>query len=316
MFRQYYSSEAPNTLLGKPNVLSVVTYNHDCSPPAQPGTIPCGLSSLSSHLSEVIECDGEVVRGKTGNCLWSKTQDLICSAIWISPDDCFNITDSAEKAYIALMSHLIEAGYPNPIRLWNFIPDINLGEGDREAYKQFCTGRLKAFNRIGILPDAFPAASALGHHSRGAVIYALATPESGVHYENPKQRSADHYPRQYGPSSPSFARATSVEIGREHWAFISGTASILGHETQSPGDIHQQLEVTLSNIDHLAEHIHQDTRAFNGIRVYLRHEEDLEVSKKALEQHFPNCEITYTKADICRANLLVEIEAALALPTL
>lgn len=309
MFRQYYSNESATQLLEKPEVLSVIAYNTECKP-CGPGIIPCGLTSLSNHNSEVIEANGKIQRGMTGGCQWSATEELMCAAVWISAEDCNNIEHSTTKAYIELLRHFQNTGYANLIRMWNFIPDINIGEGDREAYKRFCTGRLNAFSEMGLDTKSFPSASALGHHSQGAVIYAIASTVPGIHYENPKQQSAYAYPRQYGPSSPSFARATKLQSNGSEWVFISGTASILGHETQYPESIEHQIQTTLNNIQHLSDHISPGNKQFNGVRAYLRHESDLAPVQKEVSQFFKHCDITYTKADICRSNLLVEIEAA------
>ncbi len=315
MFRQYYSADAPETLLERPGVLAVVRFNTECLPPASPGLIPAGLESLSGHHSEVIECAGaQVERGLTGNCYWSLSEHLMCAAVWISPDQCADIERGAQAAYSTLLDRLRGAGYPHPVRFWNFIPDINLGAGDREAYKKFCNGRLAAFSAHGLAPQTFPAASALGHHKRGAVIYALATQSAGEHHENPRQERAYRYPRRYGPSSPSFARATSVRLGRERWVFISGTASILGHATRSPGDLDEQLRTTVANIACLGEYISGGTPALSALRVYLRRRDHLPAARDFLCRCYPGADITYALADICRADLLVEIEAAFAEP--
>jgi chorismate lyase/3-hydroxybenzoate synthase len=193
------------------------------------------------------------------------------------------------------------------------MPKINLGEGDQEEYKKFCSGRLRAFSQLDLSQQQFPAASALGiHHSdnaaQGAVIYLLATRTPGQHHENPRQQPAYQYPRQYGPSSPSFARATSLPLQSQCPIFISGTASIIGHDTKACGNLQEQLEITLDNIRFLLASIDPQASAPSAIRVYLRHAEDLLATQTYLYQQFAPADINIVHADICRANLLVEIE--------
>jgi len=313
MFRQYFSVESPSTLLEKPGVLSIVGFNTDCLPPDSPGAVPIGLDSLSGHTCEVIELPGkQVERGVSGDCYWSTADDLMCAAVWISPRQCQDIETGAENAYSSLLTCLAQAGYPHPCRIWNFIPNINHGSGDQEAYKKFCGGRLKAFTKHGLLPAAFPAASALGHHTSGAVVCALASKAAGTHYENPLQERAYRYPRQYGPSSPSFSRATGIHLADERWVFLSGTASILGHTTRSPGDLKAQLETTFANINHLCRHIAGKKQTLSALRVYLRYRKDLEAAKAIVSEHCVGSDVIYIVADICRVNLLVEVEAAFA----
>ncbi|WP_086933069.1 hypothetical protein [Agarilytica rhodophyticola] len=311
MFRQYYSTKTPEELLDQAGVLSVVSFNTQCQASATPGIIPIGVDSLCGHASEVIECgSGTVKRGITGDCQWSHNDDVMCAATWIDGKEFDDLEAAAEKAYLTILEQLRALDYCYPFRFWNFIADINLGESERERYKKFCTGRLNAFTKLGFSSDVFPAASAVGHHKQGAAIYVLASKAPGVHHENPRQQSAYHYPKQYGISSPSFSRATSIDIGNKKLVFISGTASILGHETRAPGDINEQLQLTVSNIDHLIAHINLKPSEYYGTRVYLRNKKDLNIAQKFLADKLSGDNVTYTFADICRSNLEVEIETA------
>src|SRR6202021_1654510 len=57
---------------------------------------------------------------------------------------------------------------------------------------------------------------------------------------------------QDGPRSPTFARAC-IEGDNAHTLFISGTASIVGHETAHAGDQCEQTRETLRNIHAMTE---------------------------------------------------------------
>ncbi|RYZ86736.1 MAG: dioxygenase [Moraxellaceae bacterium] len=327
MLRQHYLNNAlptnalaPDTLPvlqpNKPGVLALIAFDNPCIEPAEPGVIPIGIPSLSGKAFEVIEYGDKVAeRGITERCHWSNIDDVFCAATWISPAACADIESATEDAYSRLFRVITDAGFPYPFRIWNFIPNINSGAGDREEYKKFCVGRLNAFNQLEPLQQQFPAASALGiqQHTgadQGAVIYMLATSSPGRHHENPRQQPAYQYPRQYGPSSPSFARATSINLKSEQLIFVSGTASIIGHDTKACGNLEEQLEITLDNISHLLNHIDPQTSAPFTMRVYLRHQTDLAATQAYLSQRFPENVINIVHADICRDNLLVEIECA------
>lgn len=310
MLRQYYTDSPAEQLLTKPGVLAVVAYGDRCQVPTAVGTIPVGLNSLSGKHFEIIEHYPLLAkRGIDDLCHWSYIDDLMCIATWIEPDNCALMCSEAEAAYLRLLRCSQQAGFPHLLRMWNFIPDINLGDGDGEIYKQFCIGRQNAFDELKLDKAQYPAASALGHHTRGGVIYMLASRTAGKHHENPRQQPAYHYPRNYGPSSPSFARATTIGSKDTEQIFISGTASILGHDTQAAGDLAQQLEITVDNIRCLQQSVSSSANQFSAIRVYLRHKRDYHAALAYLNAHFPETEMNFVHADICRDNLLVEIEA-------
>jgi len=314
--QNYLSDQTIDSLLSLPETLMVLPYSsgsrQSCAP-STPGSIHSGLTLLGSEttLTEVWSSEQAVTdRGITGNCYWSKTDSILSAAIWLSPEACQNLEAASETAYSELLSFIKKQGYPHPFRFWNYIPDINLGEGDKEHYKLFCTGRLKAFRSSGIPDEQFPSASALGHHAEGAVIYVLAAKSKGNHLNNALQVNAYQYPREYGTSSPSFSRATCIKLNEQDLFFVSGTASIIGHKTTCEGDLHGQLETTISNIRHLLENKEKNSNKaqLKSMKVYLRHASDFIQSQKQLEQAFPNILMVYTLADVCRANLLVEVE--------
>ncbi len=82
---------------------------------------------------------------------------------------------------------------------------------------------------------SWPAATSIGRQDDDRVlqVYWLAGNEPGRALENPRQMSAFHYPRQYGPSAPTFSRAMQVGGG----LLISGTASVRGHASHHPQDL-------------------------------------------------------------------------------
>ena len=314
MIHQYYcTSPSPDSLLRQPGTLAVVGYNSPCLAPISPGVIPVGLSALSEHEYEVLKFgDDPISRGITGRCHWSRSAVVTCASIWLSPDQCPDMENASYQAYAELLRFLGDSEHPHPFRIWNFIPRINDGDGDREVYKKFCVGRLNAFTEMGIPSHQFPAASALGNQCQGAVIYALASAEPGQQHENPNQFRAYQYPRQYGPSSPSFSRATTIRLAAHKFLFISGTSSILGHETQAPNDFAAQLKITLDNIQTLLELVQTRDEKILSLRAYLRDGAHLAQARAQLSRRYPTLDINYTLANICRRNLLVEVEATVS----
>lgn len=218
--------------------------------------------------------------------------------------------------YLRLLTRTRELGYPWLCRAWNFVPDINRGSGDAETYVDFSKGRALAFDQFGLPAARYPAATAVGSPAGSPLLVAfLASRTEPVAIENPRQTSAYRYPRQYGPRSPAFARAMVLPDAGGGLLFVSGTASIVGHESQHLG-IEPQLDETLVNLEQLlaAAAATLPKAGFGprrSWRVYLRHAHDQPAVADRIGCRLGDPDqVAYLQADICRRELLVEIEGA------
>ncbi|HYL04148.1 MAG TPA: hypothetical protein VEU54_12100 [Steroidobacteraceae bacterium] len=222
------------------------------------------------------------------------------------------------QAYREICATLDAAGYPHLVRVWNYLPDINRDTHGTERYRQFNAARQDGL-RAGGRPLAGPvaAASALGARSGSPlVVYFLATRTAPAFIENPRQLSAYRYPREYGPQSPVFSRAALLRQRERLTLFISGTASIVGHRSIHVGDAAAQTRETLANIEALlgeANRIERSARfSFGSLacKVYVRRPADVPAVRDELRATLdPAARVVYLQADICREDLLVEIEA-------
>jgi chorismate lyase/3-hydroxybenzoate synthase len=209
----------------------------------------------------------------------------------------------SRDVYERLIDEARAAGYPYFVRMWNYVGAINEYDGEQERYQLFCAGRHDAFVAAGYHHDVdLPAASAVGMRGRGLVTYFLAAREPGVQVENPRQVAAYHYPPAYGPKSPSFSRAT---VWKDR-VFVSGTSSVIGHETAHPGDAMAQLDETLRNIEAVLAPTGRTLDNVIMAKTYIRHADDYEKIARRLSNVLPMN--LYLEADICRADLLLEIE--------
>jgi chorismate lyase / 3-hydroxybenzoate synthase len=225
---------------------------------------------------------------------------------------------ATELAYRQMYATLAAAGNPKLVRVWNYIPEINRDSHGLERYRQFNAARHEASLACGrAVAGSVPAASALGAAAGSPLtLYFLASERAPAFIENPRQVSAYRYPVQYGPRSPSFSRATVLGEGEEATLFISGTASIVGHRTMHEGDPVAQTRETLVNIEALLEEAGRrlGTRALRletlAYKVYVRDPGELASIRAELEAAVgPEAALIYLKADICRRELAVEIEA-------
>jgi len=235
------------------------------------------------------------------------SEDLAFGAVQL--EDGVPLEDAAERAYLAIFAFLAQTGFAQPIRFWNYLTAILDDEQGMERYRRFNIGRHRAF--LAQLRQAVPpAASGVGGHDGASVIYFLAGRDAAQPIENPRQVSAYEYPPQYGPRSPSFSRAGLFGGA----LFISGTASIVGHETRHGGDWRGQLGETLENLRALIGNAGQAAalaRAEDwGLKIYLRDPaRQADVEPALIAMFGAGSQRLYLRGEICRPDLLLEIEA-------
>ena len=231
---------------------------------------------------------------------------------------------------------LEEAGfrYSQVVRTWLYLGDIVGIEAKRQRYQELNRARADFYAGISFSHNGhdtprpngrfYPASTGIGAEGGGLTMSCLALAGrnnalSVVPLENPNQTSAYGYDARYGPSSPSFSRAVAVVAGDTVTVFISGTASITGAESRHAGDVVCQTHQTLDNIaaliapTNLARHgIHADGATLGDLahlRVYLKNPADYTVVRRICHERIGELPTIYTVADVCRPELLVEIEA-------
>jgi len=225
---------------------------------------------------------------------------------------------ATEIAYQEIFDVLNETEHRHLIRIWNYLPDINAQAGGDERYRLFNSARQMAFRKSGrATMGTVPAACALGSPAGSPIsIYFLAARRPAKMIENPRQTSAYHYPPKFGRHSPIFSRACVWGESGGGNLFISGTASIVGHETIHPGNVVAQTRETMINIGALLDEANRVVGAarysLEGLRlkVYVRKPSDLAAIEATLSQLLKSADdIVYLQADVCREDLLMEIEA-------
>jgi enamine deaminase RidA (YjgF/YER057c/UK114 family) len=207
-------------------------------------------------------------------------------------------------------------------RIWNYVPAINEpGPTGGENYRTFCQGRSLAFEEWHGrgFKALLPSASAVGSKSSSLTVAFAACTALPRHVENPLQVPAYDYPVEYGPRAPSFARATVVPGSTQATVFISGTAAIRGHATVAPHSVRQQLDCALENLREISRAcglgpgLDQGGGSVRHFKVYVRHAADQSLVAATLEERLLQGadRVSYLHADVCRTQLLVEIEATL-----
>jgi enamine deaminase RidA (YjgF/YER057c/UK114 family) len=247
------------------------------------------------------------------------------------------LMDDTRKAAVAAFEMVAEIlhrenlSMNHLVRQWNFIGDILGMKEGCQNYQVFNEVRSEYYKKYRTVAG-FPAATGVGMKYGGVFLdFCALKADETIKLQavsNPNQINAYEYDQQVlkgvtaGTSSvkhpPQFERGLLMTNKTNSTLFVSGTASIIGQETIGKGDINEQTIVTIENIMKVADHERikkltgkSDLRPgkFSLLRVYIRKQEDFNLVKNICNEHFPNDPVIFIEADICRDDLLTEIEA-------
>ena len=222
--------------------------------------------------------------------------------------------------------------YNQIVRTWLYLGDIVGPEGDTQRYMELNRARSDFYRDLrfgnGHVPPnmtrpIYPASTGIGTDGREVILssIALATNRTDVRLvplENPLQVSAFDYAQSYSPKSPKFARAMAVVVGDFATIMVSGTASITASETRFLDDMEGQTWQTLDNIAALISEENLCRHGLPGygatlddlglIRVYIKRQEDYPTAREVCHCRVGELPTIFAIADVCRPDLLVEIE--------
>jgi enamine deaminase RidA (YjgF/YER057c/UK114 family) len=233
-----------------------------------------------------------------------------------------------------LRAALAAAGssFQRVVRTWFYLGGITEREADTRRYQELNRARTEFYRglkfqcsslRRAASGSVYPASTGIGMSGNGLVAscMALETRRDDVFLlplENPQQTPAYAYNPAHSPQSPKFSRAVALRLGDYLTTWVSGTASIVDSETRHLGDPEKQTEQTIENIERLISADNFSAHGLKGagaslsdvakIRVYLKRAEDLAKCRAVCERRFGPVPAIYAVADICRPELLVEIE--------
>ncbi len=266
---------------------------------------------------EVWYVHGPVDESFSDGIHWVTGRDHIAAYLRREIDVSAKLATQTHQAYRQLLNAFRALPDYRIARTWNFIPSINASPNGVENYWHFNTGRAQAYDDLRIKSAELPAATAIGGEKNSALtIIVIASRFALEPVENPRQTSAYRYPRDYGPDSPAFARGMKLYADERQSLIVSGTSSIVGHRSIHGGDVVSQCRESVKNILALVERSHNGASesplalASNGYyRAYVRHAEDAAAVSSVLHECL-GCQggLTVLQGDICRRELLVEVE--------
>jgi enamine deaminase RidA (YjgF/YER057c/UK114 family) len=224
------------------------------------------------------------------------------------------------------------SGFPHVLRTWIYLGGIVDRDGESLRYQELNRARADFYQGLNFgrgLPirngahSIYPASTGIGTLGSGLVMSCLAieTARDDVFLlplENPAQTPAYAYAKKYSAQSPKFSRAMALGLGHYITTWVSGTASIVDSESRYSGDVEGQTEQTIYNIERLIAPENFANHGLKGagaslrdlmkVRVYLKRAEDLEKCRAICARRFGSVPALFLVGDICRPELLVEVE--------
>lgn len=220
------------------------------------------------------------------------------------------------------------------VRQWNYIERITHVpeyEGANQHYQDFNDARSHFYARTE-WKGGYPAATGIGTSHGGIMVEVDAVVLkcrkcAAVALDNALQVAAHDYSQNVligvadkifrHKTTPKFERAKAVvspDSGLQ--VYISGTAAIRGEASLTDVGIGQQTVTTLENIEYLISRQNlrkhgikaEKTPEIQIFRVYLKAENLLEPARKIVCERYPQVAALYVLTDVCRDELLIEIE--------
>lgn len=244
--------------------------------------------------------------------------------------DIFEKSIAEQSADVFRMAGQVLAaeGFPvdSIVRQWNYIEQITAVEGDRQHYQDFNDARSEFYNS-GTWQNGYPSATGIGMTHGGVLIDIDAARLAGeecfiIPLDNRLQVAAHQYSDDVLVSTgeekatPKFERGKCLNFGNAGLIYISGTAAIRGQESMKGASLSEQLYATMENIAYL---ISLENVTSSGVicryqpkvemlRIYLKEMSAVREAKELMEAFRLNIPVVYLWSDICRDELLIEIE--------
>jgi enamine deaminase RidA (YjgF/YER057c/UK114 family) len=240
---------------------------------------------------------------------WYETDDArYCLLGDIRADDLTLPREQQAYAVFDKMERLLaQAGmeFADIARTWIYLKDL------LEWYDDFNAVRTRFFNERGVFDKMVPASTGIGAGSAAgeAMVSALLAVKPKTDavkvfaVPSPLQCPALDY-------KSSFARAVEIVQPGSRLLTISGTASIApGGETVHVGDTKKQIELTMEVVRGILKSRDMDWEHTARAIAYFKDIREAHLLEEyCIENHLPELPVAISHADVCRHDLLFEIE--------
>jgi enamine deaminase RidA (YjgF/YER057c/UK114 family) len=286
---------------------------------------PCVTAGLAAEVTympedESLACeygDGYILLRGAGFC------ELISEGV-VPSSLSGSIREQSEDIFAKIGRMLSDNGFSTDdiYRQWNYIEQITSMHGGRQNYQEFNDARSRFYGSAQ-WGSGYPAATGIGTFCGGVMVefYAVKGARVVNHaIDNPLQTSAHSYSQKVltgisdepERTTPKFERARLVG----DTVYISGTAAIKGEDSLAIDNAVQQTAETMQIIkcltspDNLPVKCEKST--YTLLRVYIKNVSESDGVVAYMNENYPDTPKHYLIADVCRPELLVEIEGTAA----
>ena len=159
----YEEGKASQWLNASDDVLAVFEFGKSPLESTDPRHVPVALVQLGEpSMVEVWRCAGPIKTGNWDRLRFAQGEQLTMGHIALDLRETGDMREASRLAYEILQTYLQQSPHQWPLKIWNYVPGINQGQGDEELYRQFCLGRADAVLIDPGDSPPLPAATAIG----------------------------------------------------------------------------------------------------------------------------------------------------------
>lgn len=218
-------------------------------------------------------------------------------------------------------------GVQHIVRQWNYIGNITDFENGNQHYQLFNNARSSFYTQNGFTNN-YPAATGISMPINCLSVSTIAilpsTKTAIMAIDNKLQTPAYKYSEailvkgnnERLKTTPKFERGKLILADKNGIFFVSGTAAIRNETSSHINDAVLQTRETIENINYLISNENlrlNDVEAnvnikLSSIRIYIKNKASFPLIKTEVDTAWPYLQAIYLQAEVCRTELLVEIE--------
>ena len=294
--------------------------------------LPMGGCALDIYT---LDCAADIHIGQCNDLcyglLGNGEEQMIFVEGVVSSDFSASVAEQSREVFGKLENILAKYDYSvdDIVRQWNYIGNIVNYRLGKQNYQEFNDARTIYYNK-GLWGNGYPAATGIGASFEGVIVSCIAFKNSSRRaiypIDNPLQVAAHIYSKSVliddavnaTKSTPKFERAKLIVTSRGVCCFVSGTAAIRGEQSVDACSVAEQTIRTIENIECLVSKenlLRSGCKPYDlkyaKLHIFVKHAEDFESVRAEVAKVYPQVAVTYSVADVCRSELLVEIEGIL-----
>ncbi|MFC1467213.1 Rid family hydrolase [Verrucomicrobiota bacterium] len=266
------------------------------------------MTSMQAVAVSGVDLQPIKLNGQTVGYFYEDEHARYCRLAGLQPGDADASREAQTRSLFERMANALkqcDMKFADTVRTWLYLDQL------LDWYDEFNAVRTQFFEEHGVFDKMVPASTGIGAcNPQGAAITAdllAIVPKSDAvtiqAVESPLQESAMDY-------RSSFSRAAEVGFPTHRTIYISGTASIEPKgETVHLDDSEAQIALTMEVVKALLNSRDMDWSDVTRGIAYFKNSNDLKIYQEFCEKHdIPEFPLAISHADVCRHNLLFEIE--------